>query len=85
MIRYKNPRIGVFSITTDEYGPGGWVCVKEEYTIIGEHDEGYIYRFVYTSDPHSDEFGEYEPYWTFPIYIHKSRLIRWKDTQLTLF
>ena len=86
VIHYDAPRKGIFACHTGEYDPeNGWIDEPKELTIIGEKENYYIER----EQPFS--YG----WWvgntvktintTVEIGPHKSRLIKWMDTQLKLF
>jgi hypothetical protein len=84
--RYPAPRSGVFQITTDEYGPDGWVLKEEVYTIIGETDDIFVSRLEESG--HGEWIGEevVQREYILPIGIHKSRLVTWlPHVQLSLF
>jgi len=83
---YDCPRKGIFNITTSEYRlPKGWVLKPTEHTIIGETDEHFITRLS------TLEYGEWigeevvQRSEIVPIGVHKTRFVRWIDTQLVLF
>lgn len=83
---YEFPKKGIFKITTNEYRfPEGWVCKEEEYEIIGETDYGYVYKLIESG--YDEWVGNkiIQHSYTLPIYIHKSRFVRWATTQLALF
>lgn len=83
-IIYDHPRIGLFSIHTGEWGKDGWINREELRTIVGEEDLWYIEKFqpllcgmwVGNAVVPTHEIIALGP--------HKSRLIRWVETQLTL-
>lgn len=85
MILYSHSRYGVFQVTTDVYGPHGWVLKEQAYEIIGETSDTYITRVFETKTPMWDEFGRYEAWYTTSVGIHKSRFVRWHITQLKIF
>jgi len=82
---YENPRKAIFMIDTNEYGPHGWINQEEEHTIIGECDDSYTTKLVPSG--HGEWVGDTVIQLTYilPIGIHKSRFVRWIDTQLNLF
>jgi hypothetical protein len=65
--------------------PGGWKQKHEAYTIIGETDLHFIYRLQESG--HGEWVGDkvIQHQYILPIGIHKSRLVKWMDQQLTLF
>lgn len=80
------PKTGIFHITTDEYKlPDGWVQKEKETTIIGETEDLYVERVLKSS------YGLWErgvvrtKNHKVNIGFHKSRLVRWKSGQLSLF
>ena len=85
MIIYKQHREGLFSIHSGKWGVNGWEDVEEVHAIIGETRDHYITKIIESSIPYWDEMGRYEAHSCTPIGIHKSRFIRWMDTQLSLF
>jgi|JI9StandDraft_2_1071091.scaffolds.fasta_scaffold175580_2 hypothetical protein len=84
-ILYEFPKQGVFRVETGEYKlPGGWVQIEEKSTIIGETSQHYVTGII------NGEIGMWEgdkvvkyKYTSHPGY-HKSRFVRWCDTQLVL-
>lgn len=100
MIMYKQPRLGVFAIHTGKYGENGWINRPEEYKILGETEDGFIYEFRESDDPYVYDVdaagkpigeikrqGKYPARHSWPLCIHKSRLIEWstKPMQTELF
>lgn len=87
MIFYPHKKDGLFSIHSGEWDKvnNQWENVETAHTIIGETADIYITRFSDSSTPYWDEMGRYEASYCLPLGIHKSRLIRWKETQLSLF
>jgi hypothetical protein len=85
MVRYEHPRKAIFNVTTDEYGPDGWIEVEEEKTIIGEVDIGYIYGFITTGHGMWEGDDRYQVEYTSANWIHRSRFVRWVTTQTELF
>lgn len=83
---YEHPKNGLFRVETNEYKlPGGWIQKLEAIKIIGETDLHFIYEL--RESGHGEWIGsEVINYkYILPIGIHKSRLERWIDTQLSLF
>lgn len=68
--KYEHPKIGVFIVSR---ATGSKEKNIELIKIIGEDKTGYIYELKKLSDG------------ILPLSIHKTRLIKWVDTQLTLF
>lgn len=85
---YEASKIGVFRVETGEYDlhGAGWIQVEEDSLIIGESEDCYINRLLETSDSwwEGDKIVT-TPNYLVPFGIHKSRFVRWKTTQLSLF
>ena len=84
--RYAFPKFGLFNIDTNQYRyPEGWVQKKSEYKIIGETDDCFVYKLIESG--HGEWLGDnvIELKYILPIGIHKTRLVRWKEGQLTIF
>ncbi len=84
---YDNPKHGIFKIekSPSEYIlPGGWVYVETEIKIIGETNDEYVTRFI-ESEYENDGDIIFKSKNTYPSGIHKSRFIKWVDSQLELF
>jgi len=82
---FNSPTEGEFRITTDVYKfPDGWLCKNKKYLIIGETDDTYVYKLLPSS------YGEWivdkviRKEYIMPLGIHKSRLVKWIETQLSL-
>lgn len=83
---YEHPKTGEFWTETNEYRlPGGWVRKLEPITIIGEDDTGFVYRLQESGHGEWIDGQVVHFKYILPIGIHKSRLHRWVDTQLSLF
>lgn len=83
---YDLPKTGEFWTETNEYRlPGGWVKKLETLTIIGEDDTAFVYRLKETGHGEWIDGQVVQLQYILPIGIHKSRLHRWLDTQLSLF
>jgi hypothetical protein len=85
-IKYITPREGLFLMTTSDYKPGiGWAKHVEKKMIIGEDSTCYIERFQKFG------YGEWEGDSVIQkndligIGPHKTRLVRWLNSQLSLF
>lgn len=84
-IPYDTPRLATYEHHTNEYElPKGWLNEPKSVLVIGETKESFV------TELKSSEHGE----WTdrqvlykyiLPLGFHKSRLIKWEETQLTLF
>ena len=84
-VSYDTPRLAIYHHPGNIYKlPGGWIDEKKELLIIGETKDSYI------TELRESERGE----WTdkrilykyiLPLGFHKSRFIKWEETQLTLF
>jgi hypothetical protein len=82
---YNLPKIGIFRVETGDYDPlVGWVQKEEKIKIIGEDTQTYISR----TQPLN--YGIYENgvvkqiNTVIGIGPHKTRLVRWIETQLEL-
>jgi len=82
---FEFPKMGIFSIDSGEWGEDGWINVEEERMIIGETDLNYIEKLSPSSTPEwvGDEVIERK--YILPLGPHKSRLVSWVDTQLSIF
>lgn len=86
LIMYDIPKLGIFERDTNEYGPDGWIQEPVDELIIGEDSDSYITRtFTSTTGYWTEDGLRYEEIEVIAIGPHKSRLIKWKDTQLSLF
>ena len=84
---WDNPRLGVFSVETGEYDLKiGWVQKEEKRLIIGEDNETFVYRTI-ESDYHYIDFEHplIKGNFIHGIGIHKTRFVKWIETQLQLF
>ena len=75
---YDLPKKAVFNITTDEYKlPGGWVQKQEEYIIIGETEDDFVYEL--RESGHGEWAGDkvIQINYILPLGIHKSRFVKW--------
>lgn len=82
---YEVPRLATYSSPGNTYKlPIGWIDVPKTVLVIGEDDHCFI------TELRASEHGE----WTdkrilykyiLPLGFHKTRLIQWEETQLTLF
>lgn len=85
-ILYDVPKDGLFRVETGEYDlNGGWIRKEELMRIIGEDDTGFITEIRYSQLGIWDENGRRTIQCTIPVGVHKSRLVRWMPTQLSLF
>jgi hypothetical protein len=83
---YDTPKKGVFNVETGEYKlPIGWLQKEVECIIIGETDLHYVEELLPSS--HGEWVGDVvvEHKYILPIGLHKSRLVKWIDSQLCLF
>lgn len=83
---YQFSKMGVFEVDTNEYKlPGGWIQKEEEHLIIGEDEHIYVTKFL--PHCHGEWVGDVviQTNYIIAIGLHKSRLVRWKETQLQLF
>jgi hypothetical protein len=85
-IKYNYPKIGIFELETNVYKPPiGWLQKQEEKLIIGEADEMYVYRLQESGHGEWIEDKVVQKTYIMPLGIHKSRLVKWKNSQLSLF
>lgn len=84
MILYENIRTGIFHGFIEDSTKGTIEAIVEK-RIIGETYDGYITEIRESSIPMWDDMGKYDIQMCSPVYIHKSRLIKWTITQLELF
>lgn len=84
MIKYKNPKKGLFNIPGESFDNGSW-DVEAEREIIGEDEDIYITEFRVGEFPYNDQHGKYTAVCTYWLGVHKSRLIKWLDIQLKMF
>jgi hypothetical protein len=80
---FKDPANAIFKIPTDKYDDKP-VTKEQEFTIIGETDDQYIYQLKKTEQGEWIGNRVFNQKFVLPIGIHKSRLIRWTTGQLTL-
>ena len=84
-IPYEFPRLAEYSFDINVYEyPKGWLTEPKQVLVIGEAKDSY------TTELKSSSHGEWDEKrillkYILPLGFHKSRLIRWVDTQLTLF
>lgn len=84
-VPYETPRLAIYNSPGETYElPRGWIDVPKTVLIIGETKDSYI------TELRPSEHGE----WTekrilykyiLPLGFHKSRFIKWEETQLKLF
>lgn len=84
-IQYDTPRYATYNHPTNEYELlKGWLSEPKTVLVIGETKDTFV------TELKPSEHGE----WTekkilykyiLPLGFHKSRLIKWEETQLTLF
>jgi hypothetical protein len=77
---------GIFEICTGIYElPIGWIQKHEEREIIGETDLLYVTHLLKSS--HGEWVGNkvIQHQYVLPIGIHKSRLVEWVNSQLSIF
>jgi hypothetical protein len=84
---YDTPKDGLFNVEDGGYDPKiGWTQKQVTHRIVGENDLWYVYRFI-ESDTHypAPDFTPVKIDFLSPIGIHKTRFVKWLDTQLELF
>lgn len=85
-VAYDTPRLATYSSPGNEYDlkKGGWQNILKTVLVIGEAEHCFITKLS------PSEHGE----WTdkrilykyiLPLGFHKSRLVKWEETQLSLF
>lgn len=84
-VPYDVPRLATYNHPGNEYKfPIGWIDIPKTVLVIGETKDSYI------TELKNADHGE----WTdkkilykyiLPMGFHKSRFLKWEDTQLTLF
>lgn len=84
-VQYELPKQGVFRVETGEYGPDGWVRIEEQSTIIGETSEHYVTRLSNGSVGMWEGDIVVQHDYVCHIGYHKSRFVKWVDSQLKLF
>lgn len=84
---YSFARRGIFCIEKEpaKYTVNGWAKVEKEYLVIGETDDTYVTRLMKST--HGEWVGDVvvKRRFTLPIGIHKTRLVKWVNGQLSLF
>lgn len=85
-VPYETPRLATYRSPGNEYdlNKGGWVDIPKTVLIIGEDEHLYVTRL--RNSEHGEWTDEKILYkYIIPDGFHKSRLIKWEDTQLSLF
>ena len=78
---YDHPKECIYYVTGEKYSlPEGWEKIKTKATVIGETELWFITRLMPTTLNHPPHTKV-----VLPIGFHKSRLIKWLPTQLSLF
>jgi len=80
-VKYDSPRKGLFRVEKHNGAytlEGGWEFEEKELIIIGEIDINYVEKLV----PYNENKNKI---CLLPIGVHKSRLIKWCNIQLTIF
>ncbi len=85
-VPFDTPRLATYSSSGDEYDleKGGWVNFPKTVLVIGETKDSYITKL---SDAEHGEWIDKRILYKYilPLGFHKTRLIKWEDTQLSLF
>lgn len=86
--RYDKPKVGLFS--TEKHNgsyslTSGWEKEIKEYLIIGEDSTSYVYKLKPTEEGRFVGNKIVRKKFILPIGIHKSRLLKWRTTQLSMF
>jgi len=84
---WEQPKKGLFNVIKQplEDTPEGLAQVQVEKLIIGENEQGFVYQLIKSGYNYWEGDEVIEVCYTLPIWIHKSRLVKWIDTQLELF
>ena len=87
-VPYETPKKGLFNLEKENGSytlPYGWEKEQIEFLIIGEDNTSYIYKLKESG--HGEWVGNevIKHRYILPLGIHKSRLIKWTNNQLTLF
>lgn len=86
--RYGTPKVGLFSVEKRNgiYSlTTGLEQEIKEYSIIGEDSTSYVYRLQPTDEGRYVGNKIVRKQFILPIGIHKSRLLKWKTSQLSMF
>jgi NOL1/NOP2/fmu family ribosome biogenesis protein len=86
-IKYDIPKNGLFEVLKPNgiYTNEGWETIQEQNLIIGETHFQYVYELREVEFEYWYEGLTYKSKCQIEISYHKSRLIKWLDTQLNLF
>lgn len=82
---YEFPRLAEYRHETDIYAyPIGWLTEPKQVLVIGEDNSSFVTELKPSEHGEWDEKRVLYKY-ILPLGFHKTRLIRWVDTQLSLF
>lgn len=85
-VAYDFPKLATFNYPGNEYNlkKNGWQDFPKTVLVIGEDKNCYITNLCQSEhEEWNDKRILYK--YILPLGFHKSRFIRWEDTQLTLF
>lgn len=84
---WEQPRNGIFRCDINVYDPNlGWLDEEKELHIIGETDTTYFDILIKSDVSYpTPDFAPVKGNFIYGIGPHKERLVKWIDTQLTLF
>lgn len=85
---FKEFKTGVFFVEKEPFeyvAPGGWKNAVEKQIIIGETKILFVTQLIKTETGRWEGKTLITEKHIVPIGIHKSRLIRWETSQLSLF
>lgn len=84
-IAYEFPRLAEYRQETNVYEfPYGWITEAKQVLVIGETDTSFVTKLKHSEHGECDEKRILYKY-ILPMGFHKTRFIRWFDTQLTFF
>lgn len=87
-IPYDMPRLATYSHPGNKYDlkKGGWQNIPKTVLVIGEDEHSFITELRPSESEEGEWTDKYVLYkFILPLGFHKSRLIKWEDTQLSLF
>ncbi len=88
-VPYPIPKKAIFSAGDDsrEYAepPVGWKYKDEECLVLGETEMCYVTEIITSLTPMWENGVRYNRSSTVHVGFHKSRFVKWLDTQIELF
>jgi hypothetical protein len=84
---YEHPKNAIYRETTNEYDSarGGWISIEKQATVIGEDEHFYVTRTVNTCEYNFTPNDTIKGNFLYGIGFHKSRLVKFVETQLEMF